>query len=255
LSPDFLALGFEKRSVNKRPHWFKDNGSDILAVAHLDTVQKKNTFGRLNFENETRVYHPKLDDRLGAFIILHMLPEMNINVDILFTTDEEICNSTAKDFQPDKDYKWIVEFDRAGEDVVLYDFESKEIVDALTSVGFEIGIGSYTDICDLNLGVVGFNVGVGYENPHSYTAYFVVETLVSQLEKFKLFYNKYKDVVFEWQDEWDLYDETDQSLCPDCFSEVFEYQTGKFWCDNCREIFNQNNLDGYSPLINWGIDN
>jgi hypothetical protein len=249
-TPEELTTGFQ----TENNYWFKDNGADILAVAHLDSIQKGTSFGFLKFSKETRVYSPRLDDRLGVYIILFLLPEMGINVDILFTTDEEIMQSSAKNFKTTKEYKWIVEFDRTGGDVVLYHFETKKISDALKSVGFKIGIGSYTDICDLDLGVVGFNVGVGYYDCHQEFAYFIQEILSSQLDKFKSFYQKYKDTTFpfkkfdglsidhKWQDLnsircencWAYCDS--YGFCSSCVTDRLEV------CDGCFETFDSYDL-------------
>src|SRR5215469_11790126 len=59
---------------------FRDNGSSVLAVAHLDTVVRpKNRIPRFsNTERGPMVTSGALDDRLGAYVILCLLPRLGI---------------------------------------------------------------------------------------------------------------------------------------------------------------------------------
>ena len=112
----------------KNNYWFLDNSSDILAIAHYDTVEQR----KPNFEiiydkiDKTKIRSIKsiqLDDRLGLYIIGEILPQFNCNYDILITDFEEVGNSSAFNFKTDKQYKWIFEFDRHGINPVLYQYE------------------------------------------------------------------------------------------------------------------------------------
>lgn len=183
------AYGDEKEMTN---FWFKDNGSQILAVAHLDTVQPEGSSfaysGKSNRGNGI-VYSPTLDNRLGAYIIRELLPQMGIAVDWLFTDHEEIGRSTAQFFGPYKEYNWIISFDRAGTDVVLYQYETAETVNLVTQSGARVGIGSYSDIAYMeHLGVAGFNWGCGMEKYHSKDGYFFTDDLDRMLGHFQRFY-------------------------------------------------------------------
>ncbi len=170
------------------PYYFRDNGSDILAVAHLDTIQHHRHFGCLE-ENRDRIYNCQLDDRLGAWIILDLLPSMDIETDILLTTGEESGMSTASRFTTPKEYNWIVEFDRSGTDVVTYDMESDEWL-ILIQKERKVGRGSYSDISELNhFGVCAANWGIGYYRNHSLASYFNVSELVDTIERFHCFFN------------------------------------------------------------------
>ncbi len=170
------------------PYFFNDNGSDVLAVAHLDTIQNDRHFGCLKDE-PNRVYNCQLDDRLGAWIILDLLPSMGIKTDILLTTGEERGMSTASSFDAPKEYNWIVEFDRSGTDVVTYDMESEEWCAALRK-GNKIGYGSYSDIAELKcLRVCAVNWGIGYYHGHYLKSYFNVSELVSAMERFYRFFS------------------------------------------------------------------
>lgn len=190
------------------PLEYIDNGSKILAVAHMDSVQFSSHF-RVTGD---RVYCPKLDNRIGVYIITSLLPQMGIITDILLTTGEESGMSTAMFFEPHKEYNWIVEFDRTGTDVVLYDYYGAKIINALEYCGFDIGHGSYTDICEMeHLGVKGFNVGIGMYDYHSLKSYVNLSEMKGSIEKFSRFYDAFSDTKFQhepywYNDYWNLMD-------------------------------------------------
>lgn len=176
---------------NKGPYWFKDNNSKILAVAHLDSVQE---WTHCKFLGD-RVYSPTLDDRLGVWVILEGLK--GLTFDILLTTNEEMCASTAADFKTKRQYNWIFEFDRSGTDVVMYDYESKEMEELLAENKFRLGVGSYTDICEIeHLNCKGFNFGTAYYDYHNQYAYANIPQLLTNIDRFKSFYLKYSKTRF-----------------------------------------------------------
>lgn len=154
---------------------FRDNGSRVLAVAHLDTVT--NAKGRVPLLADTQdgpfIRSGALDDRLGAYVILHLLPAAGITCDWLLTVGEESCSSTAEHFTPPKDYDHVIEFDRMGTDVVMYQYEDAATQELVEAAGAEPGLGSFSDIAVLEqLGVKCFNWGVGYRgNYHSANGY------------------------------------------------------------------------------------
>lgn len=194
---DFSTMGFKRfKTANNRFYWFKDNGSDILAVAHLDSVKKPSHFSIVNMTSQTRVFSPVLDDRLGAYIITHILPSAGVKFDILLTTDEEIGGSTASYFTTVKKYNWMFQFDRSGNDVVMYDYEDDKSVKILEDLGWHVGYGSYSDICNLDhLGCKGFNFGTAYYDYHSDNAYAILDDLLVNLQKFYAFYKKMQFVA------------------------------------------------------------
>lgn len=186
---------------------FKDNNARILAVVHLDTVVSTDTnwtFQQavLGHNNNKRhlLWNAQLDDRLGAYILMDLLPKYlgQHAYDILLTTDEESSNSTAEDFvlPAGKDYNWIFQFDRRGTGAVLYGYEDKawrETVDAFLPVE----TGSFSDICKLyDLGVKGLNVGTGYHAEHQELCYMNVDETIDQVTKFIHFYNLHKNTKF-----------------------------------------------------------
>jgi hypothetical protein len=160
--------------------------SKILAVAHCDYVELPNVFAA---DPEMGVvFSPRLDDRLGVYTLLYLLPSLGINLDVLLTENEERGATTAKDFITDKKYNWVVSFDRRGEDVVYYQYSN--IREHLTPF-FAVGHGSYSDIAALqHLGVLAFNVGVGYESEHTSNCTCQLKTYFAQIARFVAFYRK-----------------------------------------------------------------
>ena len=179
------------------PYVFQDNGANVLAVAHLDTVRHDRHFGVLR-DNPDTLYNCQLDDRLGAWIALDELPRRGIVVDVLLTTGEECCRSTARHFQPGKEYNWLVGFDRAGSDVVTYQYEGGDWLDALEYAGNTVGWGSYSDIAELDhLEVQGVNWGVGYQDNHSFESHCSLSAMRRAVNRFAEFYAAYHGQRFD----------------------------------------------------------
>lgn len=181
--------------------FYKDNGSDVLAVAHLDSVSTCDHFTTLTVKGTPWVINAQLDDRLGAYTILELLPSMNITMDWLLTEGEEVGKSTAAYFKPPKKYNWMVEFDRHGSDVVHYQFGTEHLIKRLRRAGFTgIQHGMRSDIAYLdNLGCCGFNVGVGYMDEHSDWAKANMLVYENQMEKFIDFYAKFNGMHFKYE--------------------------------------------------------
>lgn len=156
-----------------RFYWYQDNGSDILAVAHLDTVQDDRRCEIAWTAAGPLAVSGALDDRLGVYVILELLPALGVTCDWLLTTDEERGQSTGREFAEDfclggKQYNWIIQFDRGGTDVVMYQYETKEYAALVEASGAQVGMGSYSDIAEMeDLGCAAYNWGVGYQDYHS----------------------------------------------------------------------------------------
>lgn len=210
---NFDSVATRFRTPGGSRYWWKDNGSRILAVAHIDSVQPAAQVGD-TVAAPHRFYNPCLDDRLGVYTILDLLPRIGIRCDVLLCDDEEYGRSTAGEFASPKDYAWIVEFDRAGGDVVTYQYEDDAWLYALKASGFNIGWGTYSDIsCLSHLGACAVNIGVGYQDYHSPRAYFDVGTYCKQLRRFHSFYHRHKASEFPYVEKrgskYDWYDEGD----------------------------------------------
>jgi hypothetical protein len=162
----------------------------VLNSKHFQVIQER---------KDTKVYNMQLDDRLGVYTMLDLLPKLGINFDLLLTEGEETGQSTAQHFTNNK-YNWIFSFDRQKDDVVLYDYQDAKInswEQALKDSEFRIGLGSFSDIAFMeDLGIKGVNIGTGYVNEHSRNCYASMKMLTSQIEKFKNFYDKNKDIKY-----------------------------------------------------------
>lgn len=173
-----------------RHYHFADHGSDILAVAHLDTVARDRSTVIVDSAAGPVVHGGALDDRLGAYVVCELLPHLGVKVDLLLTTDEETGQSTAEEFQTVKPYNWIIEFDRGGSDVVMYQYETTYLRGLVNASGARVGVGSFSDIASLeHLGVAAFNWGVGYDgNYHSVRGYAFLTDTFAMVDKFLRFH-------------------------------------------------------------------
>ena len=173
---------------------FRDNGANVLAVAHLDTVVRP--AGRKPRFHATAsgpaVVSGALDDRLGAYVILHLLPAMGVTCDWLLTVGEESGQSTAEQFKPAKDYEHVIEFDRMGTDVVMYQYEDRASERLIEAAGAVMGHGSFSDIAYLeHLGVKAFNWGVGYRGDyHSERGYAFLNDTFAMVAKYARFHEQ-----------------------------------------------------------------
>jgi len=195
----FEQFGTLVESDNGQRYIFIDNGADILAVAHLDTVNEGTHFKPVEGLGEHRltIFSNRCDDRLGAYILFDVLPQFGLNYDILLCDDEEIGKSTAKQFKTEKKYNWIFEIDRRMDDCVTYGYSSVKWDDHLNKY-FTIGRGSVSDISYLeDLGCKAFNLGAGYENEHDETfACFHPDITASQVGKLIQFYYENRFTFF-----------------------------------------------------------
>ena len=159
---DFACYG-ESVATSEGNYIFRDRGERVLGVAHLDTVLSGTRFTC----DGDRVFSPALDDRLGVYLLSDLLPLFGVKFDLLLTDGEERGCSTARWFVPPRRYRWMFSFDRAGTDVVMYQYDTPANRRLLHRAGFRVGVGSYSDIADLDfLGCAGFNFGCGYHRQH-----------------------------------------------------------------------------------------
>jgi hypothetical protein len=187
----------------ERFYYYQDNGSDILAIAHLDTVQRDRFCTVVNTAAGLVAFSGGLDDRLGVYVILDMLPKLGVTVDWLLTTDEEIGQSTANAFWTDKEYNWMFQFDRGGTDVVMYQYETDALVNLVESAGAQVGVGIFSDICTLDgLGCAGFNWGVGYQDYHSTKSHAYLDDTFRMVARFVKFYRANRDTKLVHEDDW-----------------------------------------------------
>ncbi len=195
-SSDYLKEGVKLEAKGNDLLIHKDRNAKVLAVAHLDWVGiRKPWFAyAVTSKGKRLCFNNRLDDRLGAYIALDYLPKLGVECDVLLTDNEEKGRSTAADFKTDKEYNWIFQFDRRGDDVVLYNYATDPYEKLLRDAGFHIGQGSYTCIRELeSLGVLGFNVACGYYRNHCEDSYCDLAVVDKQVDKFLKFYEVNKD--------------------------------------------------------------
>ncbi|KKM66148.1 hypothetical protein LCGC14_1484110 [marine sediment metagenome] len=223
-----------KYSKNSR-RVFIDNGGDVLFVAHLDTVLPP----KIKKQTKKRLHASGLDDRLGCLLAYEL--GTKLCADILLTDDEEKCISTAQ-HHITKNYNWIVEFDRGGDDIVTYGIDNYEFQHALAEY-WTIGFGSYSDIVDLPTLSCCFNLGIGYQHAHSKDSYVNLKQLNTQLKKFEWFYEKYSKTefiadkqqkvshnssyIYDWQcdicgNEENVEEVHEYRMCITCFNQVID---------------------------------
>lgn len=168
---------------------FGDRGGSVLGVAHLDYIQIPFHWAVADLNGLT-VFCPRLDDRLGVWLLLEVLPGLvDSPFDILLTTGEERGKSSASAFVPVKSYNWVFELDRRGCDVVTYGIESKAWRASLGEAQFSIGRGSFSDICCLDVGCCAVNVGIGYQEEHTRICHAFMADVDKQVSRFVKFYN------------------------------------------------------------------
>lgn len=161
-------------------------------VAHGDTVKRPGVFQPVKGRDDTRIFSPTWDDRIGPYVYTY-LSKMGFKIDFLLTEDEEQSKSTALWFDAPKKYNWMFMFDRKGTDAVCYQYTDEKIKYRLGKHGFNVGWGSYSCIRDLeHLGITGINFGSGYHDNHSEWAFLSVKELRRTLRRFIDFYQEYK---------------------------------------------------------------
>lgn len=253
---------------------YVQRGAKILAVAHLDKAAGSNDrrlfrYGLHETKNQHFVFNGNLDDRLGAYVICEVFSQLGIEVDLLLTTNEESGGTTASYFLPPegKEYNWIIEFDRHDVAAVMYQYHSGEWANAVkkhTTVDF----GSFSDISVLDsLGVKAVNWGTAYYREHTREHYAVLDELEQSINRFKAFYDEYKDTKFihdpndvpetnywgSWADEsywYKRFENTTTERCDLCSTKVnkllkwSDTSTGEF-LQVCKPCWFLNN--GYDP--------
>ena len=194
----FRKLGKFTRTSNEMGYVHIDRGGSVLAVAHVDVVNNMDDVNFVTMKGKRVVVSGALDDRLGAYVILDLLPKLGVVCDVLLTDGEEAGASTGADFKTDKQYNWIFSFDRRGTDVVLYAYDCRDLRSKLEAEGLEVGQGSFSDISSMqHLGVKAFNMGTGYHSEHSEWCHADLEDVMVQAHKFARFWRAHKDTKLD----------------------------------------------------------
>lgn len=160
-----------------KDYLYAKGDAPYMLVAHLDTVHKQRP-SIICYSKDGRYmmspYGIGGDDRCGVYIIMTLLDALPFKPHVLFTMDEEVGGLGAREFCKDYkdvgDLKYIVEFDRKGnDDCVFYECDNRNFVEFVESLGFKEDFGSFSDISLVapHLGVAAVNLSSGYFNPHT----------------------------------------------------------------------------------------
>lgn len=232
--------------ANRQRYIYIPGFDNVLAVAHLDHVGEPITIPPTS-DKDKYFSSIALDDRLGVYVILEVLPELGIFPSVLLTEDEEIGISSAAWFEDTtRQYNWMFQFDRQGVDVVMYQYDSDENRKLLSSYGFKFNRGSFSDICYLaHLGITGYNFGTAYWLQHSNDCFMLSDELIKQINRFATFYHDQKNTPRPWENfhldsYYNSYYEKEELLdfCPYCgIDTVLSKQfLEEFVCDECYDI-------------------
>ena len=212
----------DKTNKDRLPYNHKTrDGATILGVAHCDYVRSAWSYPTLTktTDGNDAVVAGQVDDRVGVWLLLDILPGLIPTFDVLLTDDEEIGRSTAQNFGEDmqdghgpQSYNWTFQFDRRGTDFVDYGKASQRFIKNFKkATGIAHGMGSFSDICYLPDSCGSkVNIGTGYYNEHSPTAHVDLQKCFDQVTRFSRFANKFAGKQFhapkDRQDDWFLSD-------------------------------------------------
>lgn len=187
----------------------QDNGGNVLMVAHLDSTMPPKWFDVAKGQGDRRghnlIFCPTVDDRLGAYVLLDLLPRLLKErdlppIDILLTEGEETGNTTAAFFnleEAGKSYHWMGQFDRMASDVVHYQYRHPKWLGALRERFSRVEHGMFSDICWLEqLGCAGANWGTGYHDYTGYRAWADLDELAAMVSGFIDFYAAHHETRF-----------------------------------------------------------
>lgn len=273
-SRGFVLRSFNSTKNEKRRYAFRPGVSSTspLVVCHADTVVNGGA-GPHAFAYDAKsdtVNSIALDDRLGIACMFDAIDRKSPLADcaMLICDDEEIGYSSAQVFKEKIKPNFMVELDRRGVDVVCYDYDSVLLRSLLRSCDFTIGTGSFSDICYLqSLGVVGFNVGIGYHREHSLACHAKLADTEAQLKRLLAFIAKFGDIRLDY-DEYDSNSAIDAKWwkvsttskttsigsklpsrsaewCDACQnpihpSEYSKIVQGFVYCEDCDSVYNRN---------------
>ncbi len=181
LNTELLELGYEP--VLKKGYLYAPGDTPVLLVAHLDTVHT-NPVEIICYSQDGRyMMSPQGiggDDRAGVWMILQILQKVKCHV--LFCEDEESGGIGARAFTRSGikvPANYIIELDRKGHnDAVFYGCDNREFIKFVQSFGFELAMGSFSDISIIapHLKTAAVNISTGYYNAHRINE--VVDTCV-----------------------------------------------------------------------------
>ena len=203
---EFKDMGDTRRPTPGVPDSFYthiDRGAPVLGVAHLDSP---NNYTHFHYSGPpgkpiTHVWSPTLDNRMGAYILLQVLTMMDINCDVLLTTDHFEKYSTARDFVHPKEYRWTFSFDLASHGVSMYNYETVGLAEEMRACRLHtIRDDSYADIVELwPLGIAGFNFWDGVFWRGTQGAMALLRLTRAMVLRFAKFYSRNRTSLYTYE--------------------------------------------------------
>lgn len=174
--PEFLKKHYKKIYANEK-FIYAVGEVPVLLVAHLDTVFSHPVRELYHDKEQHVLWSPQglgADDRAGVFAILEII-QRGYRPSILFTTQEETGAKGAKFLltkhrKPMSNFNFMIELDRQGyNDCVFYDLDNPEFEKYISSFGFNVEVGIFSDITLIAPGwkIPGVNLSIGYQHEHS----------------------------------------------------------------------------------------
>lgn len=176
---------YKGKTANCKPskYLLVKGNTPILLIAHLDTVHKTPVKEICMTHDGNIIMSPQGiggDDRCGVYALNTVYSRSQVKPWLLFTCDEEIGGIGAHEFADDykshllhkglNSIKLLVELDRKGHnEAVYYDCDNPDLMEYITSKGFETNYGSYSDIATIApvMGVAAVNLSAGYYDAHT----------------------------------------------------------------------------------------
>jgi hypothetical protein len=186
---------------NKNYAWLQRERSKVLLIAHVDTVSAYppdkiiNKQGVMTAMTDNKPSVLGADDRAGIYGIFHLLQNLKVNFDVLFTNFEESGGIGVRKFVTDynnelkeKPYHIMIELDRQGlNEYVDYNPNQEQIHKWASSFGLTKSFGSFSDIAVLSKASLlpSINVSIGYYSQHTSRERLVIRNMTIMITKIK----------------------------------------------------------------------
>lgn len=256
---EFKTLYGKEKVIANNDFVFCKGDIEIMLVAHLDTVHKKQVEYYFVDSVKGVITSPQGiggDDRCGVYAILKIIGKMSPRrPHILFTTDEE-CGmrgaiAAAKELKPYvENLKFIIEIDRKGEDdCVFYSCGNESFKTYIQTFGFKLAYGSCSDIGKLAPAwdVAAVNLSSGYYNAHSKDEYVVVAHLEKTIQRVVNILNDNSEKSKKYD-----YGKVEYSYGSNWVSKNNRYG---YFDDEVTQYVNASGVSWYKERMSWGYYN
>lgn len=173
----------EEKIIYMKDYILAEGDLPVALICHLDTVSEdfyqKTAEGPVIYDPEQDLLHVlggcTLDDRLGLYAVIQII-EAGFRPSLIFTRGEETGGDGAHaiaaryNICPFVNLNFMVELDRQGkDDAVFYTCGNRDFQRYITSFGFKMQKGTFTDCLILGeaWNVAAVNLSIGYINEHS----------------------------------------------------------------------------------------